>query len=237
MSRTLKVTLAAMLAALHSAFAYNQIHESSYNIQPRGMFSAPVTLSVSGFVDPEYSDQFGLPVSFAFKATRQFEIGAGLQSGWDVGEGRVNVPYLVFGAKFLSSGATTFQGDLMFPANSGSNMGMSLAMHRRFGGELFTQRVGLRAGTMDALVDGHALMSFEASYFPALNFSRGFAFEFGMFASSQTSDFDGHLGMDLQPGFIVPLSRGSSLQPFVIIPLAGDNAVPFRAQILINIGF
>jgi hypothetical protein len=237
MSRHLNVTFVAALAALQSAFAYNQIHESSYNIQPRGLFSAPVTLSISGFVDPEYKEQLGLPVSFAFKATRQFEIGAGMQSGWDLGAGNVDVPYLVFGAKFLPGGATTFQGDLMFPANSGSTMGMSLAMHRRFGGNFFTQRLGLRAGTMDALVDGHALMSFEASYFPTLNFRRGIAFELGMFASSQTSDFDTHFGMNLQPGFIIPLSRGSSVQPFVVIPLTGDNVVPFRAQILFNIGF
>ncbi|MDB5049988.1 MAG: hypothetical protein JWO30_3059 [Fibrobacteres bacterium] len=236
MNRNIKVTIAAMAAVLQSVFAFNPIHESSYNLEPRGMFPSGVNLSVAGIIDSRSTDVWAVPVSIAVKASRQVELGAGLKTDW--GEVDDHIPYLVFGVKFLTRSQTTFQADLLVPAHVSNGKGFSLASHHRFGyGSIFSTRFAARVGFMEALVDDDALLAFETAFYPTLALGRSLSLELGLIGSSQTKDFEGHLAMDLQPGLSVAFARASNLQVSVAVGLAGDRKEEMKTKVLLNHGF
>ncbi|HKP97030.1 MAG TPA: hypothetical protein VJ385_14865 [Fibrobacteria bacterium] len=236
MHRNIRVTLAVLSAALHSAFAFNPIHESSYNLEPRGVFRAGATLSAAGVIDSRSTDAFSVPVSVALKPTREVELGAGLKTVW--GGGDDHVPHLVFGVKFLTRRQTTFQADLLVPATASAGKGFSLASHHRFDhGGILSSRLAARLGFMEALVEDDALMAFETAFYPTLSLGRGLSLELGLIGSSQTREFEGNLAVDVQPGLIVAFARESTLQASVALGLAGDRKEEMTAKLLVNHGF
>jgi hypothetical protein len=236
MWRNLKVTLAALFAGLHAASAFNPIHESSYNLEPRSNFGAGTTLSVAGIIDSRTTDIWRIPASVVLKAGPRMELGAGLKTVW--GGGDDHVPHLVFGIKWLARTQTSFQADLLVPANSGSGKGFSLASHHRFSyGSVFYSRLAARIGFMEALVRNDALMAFEAGFYPTLSLGRSLALELGLIGSSQTKGFEPNLAMDLQPGLNVGFARESTLQASVAIGLAGDHKEEMRVKLVVNQGF
>ncbi len=240
MHRNMKVTLAALSAFLCAAppsgQAFNPIHESSYNLEPRGMFAAGATLSAAGIIDSRSTDVFLIPVAVAVKASPQVELGAGVKTAW--GNVDDHVSYLVFGVKFLPRSQTSFQADLLVPADIKSGKGFSLASHHRFGyGGPLSARLAARVGFMDALVADDALMAFETGFYPTLSFGSGLSLELGLIGSSQSKDFEGNLAMDLQPGVMVGLGRGSNLEACVAIGLAGDHKEEMRVKVVVNKGF
>ncbi|MEO7424024.1 MAG: hypothetical protein ABI036_02490 [Fibrobacteria bacterium] len=226
---------AALMAGLGTAPAFNPIHESSYNLEPRGIFET-TTLSGGFIVDSRSTNNWMLPVSLALKASRQTELGAGIKTQW--GDGDDHVPYLVFGVKFLVPGQTSFQADLLIPANRRNGMGLSLASHHRFnyGGPLSGRLAG-RIGFMEALVRNDGLMAFEGAFYPTLTFGGGLALELGLIGSSQNKDFEDDLAIDLQPGIIVGAGRGTNVQACVALGLAGNAKEQMRAKLLVNHGF
>jgi hypothetical protein len=235
MWRNLKVTLAALCAGLHAAYAFNPIHDASYNLEPRGNYSGP-TLLVGGIIDSRNTGAFRIPLSFALKVTPQMELGAGIKTVW--GEGDEHVPYLVFGMKWLAPSQTSFQADILVPANSGSGKGFSLASHHRFGhGSHFASRLAVRVGFMEALVTDDALLAFETGFYPTFSVGNGLSLEAGLIGSSQTQDFEPNFALDLQPALNVGFARASSLQAAVALGLAGDHKEEMRVKMMVTHGF
>lgn len=242
MRRNLKVTFAAWCAGLFiycccsgTAHAFNPIHEASYNLEPRGNFSGP-TLLLGGIIDSRNTGAFRIPLSFALKAAPRLELGAGIKTVW--GNGEDHVPYLVFGIKWLTPGQTSFQADLLVPANSGYNTGFSLASHHRFGhARRLSSRLAVRLGFLEALVSDDALLAFETGFYPAFSVGNGLSLEAGLIGSSQNEDFEPNFALDLQPAVNVGFARSSSLQAAVALGLAGDHKEEMRVKLSITHGF
>jgi hypothetical protein len=145
---------------------------------------------------------------------------------------------MVFGVKFLPRGQTTFQADLLVPANIKNDKGFSLATHHRFYyGGIFSSRLAARIGFMEALVRDNALMAFEGAFYPTLAVGRSLSLEVGLIGSSQTRYFERNLAMDVQPGLIVSFARAATLQACVALGLAGDRKEEMKAKVLLNHGF
>lgn len=238
MQRNMNVTLAALCAGLFcggASYAFNPIHEASYNLEPRGNYSGP-TLLLGGIIDSRNTGAFQIPVSFALKVTPRMELGAGIKTAWgDVGD---HVSYLVFGMKWLAPGHTSYQADFLVPANSGYGKGVSLASHHRFGhGSHFSSRLAVRLGFMEALVSDDALLAFETGFYPTFSLGNGLSLESGLIGSSQTRDFESHFALDLQPAVNVGFARSSSLQAAVALGLAGDRKEEMRVKLMVAHGF
>jgi hypothetical protein len=235
MRSNMRVIMAA-LAALQAAHAFNPIHESSYNLEPRGNFSSATTLSMGAILDSRNTDVFDIPASVALKVGPRMEIGAGLKTRW--GEVDDHVPYLVFGVKWLTLRHTSFQADLLVGANVNTGKGFSLASHHRF---TYTDRLysrfAARLGFMEALVENDALMAFETGFYPGIILMRPLSFELGLIGSSQTRDFEPNLAMDLEPALIVRLGHDSMLETGIGIGLAGDRKEEMRVKVTLNYGF
>jgi hypothetical protein len=238
MWRNLKVTLASSCAVLFcggAAHAFNPIHDASYNLEPRGNYSGP-TLLVGGIIDSRNTGAFRIPLSFALNVTPRLELGAGIKTAW--GDGDDHVPYLVFGMKWLAPSQTSFQADMLVPANSGYGKGFSLASHHRFGhGGSFSSRLAVRLGFMEALVSNDALLAFETGFYPTFSLGNGLSLEAGLIASSQTGDFEPNFALDLQPAVNVGFARASSLQAAVALGLAGDHKEEMRVKLMLTHGF
>lgn len=243
MRRNLNVTMAAfsilpalLCVAPPPAAAFNPVHESSYNLEPRGMFAAGTTLSAAGIIDSRNTGVFLIPVSAAVAVAKQVELGTGVKTDW--GDVDDHVPYLVFGAKFLTPGQTTFQADFLVPAAAHAGKGLSLASHHRFfyGGPL-SGRFAARVGFMEALVHDDALLAFETAFYPTLSFGSGLSLELGLIASSQTKYFEDNLALDLQPGLLIGGGRGTSVEACVALGMAGDHKEEMRVKVLVNHGF
>jgi hypothetical protein len=149
-----------------------------------------------------------------------------------------HVPYLVFGVKWLTRTQTSFQADLLVPANVDQGKGFALSSHHRF--HHFSEvdsRLALRLGFMEALVEDDAVAAFEAGWYPSLMAGRPLSLELGLIGSSQTRDFEGNLAMDIQPALIVNFHRGSSLKAAVAFGLAGDRKEQMRVKVQLDHGF
>ena len=233
-------TLARLCAGLHlclsAAAAFNPIHEASYNLEPRGNFPSGATLQVAGIIDSRNTGVWQVPASLALRITPRMELGLGLKTIW--GGGDDHVPHLVFGVKWLSPGQTSYQADMLVPANSGYGKGFSLASHHRFGhGGMLSSRLAVRLGFMEALVTDDALMAFETGFYPALNVGSGLSLECGLIGSSQTKDFEPHFALDLQPAINVGFARASTLEAAVAIGLAGDRKEEMKVKLVVIHGF
>ena len=236
MRRNLNVTLALLIAGLQAAWAFNPIHESSYNLEPRGNYPTGANLAVAGIIDSRNTSVWAVPASVALRVTPRMELGMGLKTRW--GGGDDHVPYLVFGAKWMAPGQTSYQADLLVPANSNSGKGFSLASHHRFShGDMLSSRLAVRLGFMEALANNDALMAFETGFYPALSFGNAVSLELGAIGSSQTKEFEGNLAMDLQPALNVGFARASTLQAAVALGLAGDHKEEMRVKLTVNHGF
>ncbi len=235
--RMKKVMMAALTAGLGVASAFNTIHQSSYNLEPRGNYQVGTTLSIAGIIDSRATDLWEIPASIALRASPNVEFGGGLQTAWG-GAADDHVPYLVFGVKWLAKTQTSFQADLLVPANVDHGKGFSLSTHHRFHhASILDSRLALRAGFMEALVENDALMAFETGWYPTLMPGGPLALELGLIGSSQTKDFEGNLAMDIQPAIIVNFRRNSSLEAAAALGLAGDHKEEMRAKVLLNHGF
>ena len=159
-----------------------------------------------------------------------------MQTVW--GSADDHVPYLVFGMKWMTKTQTSFQADLLVPANVDHGKGFSLASHHRFHHmAILDSRLALRTGFMEALVDEDALMSFEGGWYPTLLPGGPLVLELGLIGSSQTKDFEGNLAMDIQPAIIVNFRRNSWLEAAAALGLAGDHKEEMRAKVLLTHGF
>lgn len=230
--------LAALALCLPAASpAFNAIHYASYNLEPTGNYPYGTHLSIAGIIDSRATDVWYVPASIALRASPQVELGAGLQTAW--GEGAADhVPYLVFGVKWLTRTQTSFQADLLVPANVDQGKGFSLSSHHRF--HHFSEvdsRLALRLGFMEALVEDDAVAAFEAGWYPIFMAGRPLSLELGLIGSSQTRNFEGNLAMDIQPALIVNFARGSSLKAAVAFGLAGDHKEEMRVKIQLDHGF
>lgn len=233
--RRLHVFALGLAALLGRASALNPIHESSYDLLPRGNFSSTATLEVAGiFASGDHAA--GVPVSLAFRATPKLELGAGLKTFW--GDVDDHIPYAVFGAKYLVPGQTSLQADLLVGMNSGAGNGLSLAAHHRFGysPRFFSRLVG-RLGFMDALVNDNALMAMELGFYPTLNLMRPLSLELGLITSSQTTDFDGNFALDFQPALQIHIGRESTVETAVALGLAGNHKEDLRVKVALLYGF
>jgi hypothetical protein len=227
--------LAAVLAIPRGTPAFNPIHDASYDLEPAGIRARPATLSVAAFVDARDTEVWHVPLSLAFRAMPRLELGAGLKTAW--GGEADHVPYLAFGAKWQARSRTSFQADLLVPTRGDRDYGISLASLQRFHHfSALDSRLSLRVGFLDALVD-RALAAFEAGWYPVLLPGGPLSLELGLIGSSQTRDFEGHLGIDLRPALIVGFGRHSRLMAAAALGLAGDRKEHLRAKAQIDHGF
>lgn len=232
----MNVTAAVLLAVLQAVEAFNPIHESSYSLEPRGNFNSGTTLSIGGIIDSRATDVWAVPASIALKASPRVELGAGLKTVW--GDAGDHVPYLVFGVKWQTHRTTSFQADLLIPANTDNGKGFSLASHHRFHyGGMFSSRLAARLGFMEALVENDALMAFEVGFYPTLEVAHPLSLVLGLIGSSQTEEFEGNLAMDIEPALVVAFARESSLKAGVALGLAGDRKEEMRSKIVLIHGF
>jgi hypothetical protein len=236
MWRNMNVTLAIVIGGLQAVFAFNPIHESSYNLEPRGNYTAGANLSVAGIIDSRNTSVWQIPASVALRITPRMELGLGLKTQW--GGGDDHVPYLVFGAKWMSPGQTSYQGDVLVPANSSAGKGFSLASHHRFSyGSMLSSRLAVRLGFMEALTENDAMMAFETGFYPTFSFGNALSLEAGLIGASQSKDFEGNLAMDLQPALNVGFAKSSTLQAAVALGLAGDRKEEMKVKLTVNHGF
>lgn len=227
--------LASGLALAADTSAFNRIHDASYDPEPAGIRPRPATLSVAAFVDARNTGVWHVPVALAFRALPELEFGAGLKTAW--GGEEDHVPYLAFGAKWQTRSRTGFQADLLVPTNGNREYGLSLASLMRFHHfQALDSRLALRLGFLDALAD-RTLAAFEAGWYPVLLPGGPLSLELGLIGSSQTRDFEGHLGIDLQPALIVGFGRHSRLMAAAALGLAGDHKEHLRAKAQIDHGF
>jgi hypothetical protein len=241
MRRNLLVTLGipALLAAFgtSTAWALNPIHHASYSLVPRGKYASSAVLSVGGAVDSRRDDMFLVPFSFSLEAGKRVELGAGLKTQWGSGADD-HIPYMAFGAKYLLSGATTLQGDLLLGVNVGSGKGFSIGLHHKegHGSRLFSRFTG-RLGFMEALVNEDALMALEAGWYPTLSIVRPLSLECGLIASSQTTDFNDYFALDLKPALQVHIGGESMVETGIFLGLAGEHREEMRVQVTVVKGF
>jgi hypothetical protein len=227
--------LAAGLGLPPGPSAFNPIHDASYDPEPAGLRPRPATLSVAAYVDARDTDVWHVPVSLAFRAMPKLEFGAGIKTAW--GGDVDHVPFLAFGAKWQAHSRTSFQADLLVPTHGDREYGLSLACLQRFHHlSALDSRLALRVGVLEALTDD-ALAAFEAGWYPVLMPGGPLSFELGLIGSSQTRDFEGHLGIDVQPALIVGFARRSRLMAAAALGLAGDKKEHLRAKAQIDHGF
>lgn len=224
------------LSAAQALHAFNNIHESSYTLLPRGNFASPATFQTAAIFRSNEQNTVAIPVSLGFRATSDLELGAGLKSFW--GHRDDNLPYLVFGAKYLIPNQTSLQADLLIGIQGGAGDGLALGFHHRFGySSRFYSRLVGKLGFMDALVDDHALMAYELGFYPTLVLMNPLSLEFGLIASSQSTNFNGHFALDFQPALDVHISRESVVETAVALGLAGDRREDLRIKVTLIYGF
>lgn len=236
MLRNLRVSLAALIAAVQASLAFNPIHFGSYDLVPHGKYEAATTLSLAVQMDSRRTGAWDVPASLALEVSPRMELGAGLKTHW--GESDDPVSYLVFGVKWKTLQNADFQVDLLVGADAARGKGFSLASLHRF--RHFTRlhsQLTARIGFMDALVENDALMAFECGFYPALVPVRPLTLQLGMIASSQSSGFERHLAMDLQPALQVRYRRGSMVETAVALGLAGDRKEEMRVKVALIHGF
>jgi hypothetical protein len=219
MRRNLYATLALAAALAPGAPALNPVHDASYSLVPRGKHASTAVASVAGAVDSRADDRWAVPLSLSLEAGRRAELGAGLKTQWGSAAGD-HVPYLVFGAKYLLTGATTLHGDLLLGAVRGAGKGFFLGLHHRegHGSRLFSR-------------------SLEAAWYPTLAIVRPLSLEMGLVASSQTTSFNDYFALDLKPALQVHIGRESVVESAVYVGLAGERREDLRAQVTVIYGF
>lgn len=228
---------AALLASPAPLPAFNPIHDASYNLEPAGNHSHGTHLSIAAIVDSRSTDIWTVPVSLALRVSPRVELGAGLRTAWGGGTDD-HVPYLVFGAKWLARTRTSFQADILVPADADHGKGFSLGSHHRFRhASWLDSRLALRLGFMEALVEDDGLAAFEAGWYPTLMPGRALALELGFIGASQTRNFEGNLAIDLQPALLVHFGRHSTLKTAAALGLAGDRKEELRVKAQIDHGF
>jgi hypothetical protein len=229
--------MALVAAFAGPVLALNPIHESSYNLAPRGKFSASGWFGIAGILESRVDDFWKIPLSLALEAGPKVELGAGIKTQWG-GASDDHVPYLVFGAKYMLTGATTLQGDLLLGANVTAGKGFSFGLHHRegHGRRLFSRFTG-RVGFMEALVEQDALLALETAWYPTLHIVRPLSLEMGLIASSQTSDFNDHFALDLKPALQVHMGRESMVESAVTVGLAGERREDLRVQVTVIYAF
>lgn len=237
MRRNLHATLALMSALVGPALALNPIHESSYNLVPRGKSASSGWFSIAGILDSRVDDFWKVPFSLALEAGPRVELGAGIKTQWG-GASDDHVPYLVFGGRYMLTGATTLQGDLLLGANVTAGKGFSLGLHHKegHGRRLFSRFTG-RLGFMEALVEQDALLALETAWYPTLQIVRPLSVEMGLIASSQTTDFNDHFALDLKPALQVHMGRESMVESAVTVGLAGERREDLRVQVTVIYSF
>lgn len=233
----LYVTLACLAAGLAPAWGLNPIHESSYNLLPRGKFASSGAVSIAGILDSRRDDFWQMPFSISLEASQRVELGAGIKTQWGDATDD-HVPYLVFGAKYLLDGATTLQGDLLLGANVNAGKGFSFGVHHRQGHaqRLYSRLVG-RLGFMEALVEDDALLAMEAAFYPTFVIVRPLSIEMGLIASSQTKHFNDYFALDIQPALLVHIGKESLVETAVALGLAGENREDMRVKVAVIYGF
>lgn len=238
MRRNVWVTLGLLVflppaLGLSPLWALNPIHTATYNLVPRGKYASSAVLSVGGVVDSRRDDIFQVPFSFALEAGSRAELGAGLKTQWGSGADD-HIPYMVFGAKYLLTGATTLQGDLLLGVNVASGKGFSMGVHHKEGhGSLLFSRFTGRLGFMEALVEEDALMALEAGWYPTLSIVRPLSLECGLVASSQTTNFNDYFALDLKPALQVHIGRESVVETGIYLGLAGERREDMRVQVAV----
>lgn len=221
--------------AIGAASAFNPIQDGGYDVLPRGNLASTATFEGAGIFSSN-RDYAAVPLSLAFRATPKLELGAGLKTAWgDVGD---HIPHAVFGAKYLIPGQTSLQAHLLVAMAEGAGNGLTLALHHRFGySPRFYSRLVGKVGFMDALVNDDALMAMEGGFYPTLNIMRPLSLEFGLIASSQTSNFSENFALDFQPALQIHIGRESSVETAVALGLAGDRKERLRVKVALLYGF
>ncbi len=223
------------LSAFQMVFALNPIHEASYNLVPGSTFQCATTMSGGAYMRSQTTSIFDMPVAIALQATPRVELGARLQSRW--GDVKDNIPYLIFGVKWLTLKHTSVQADLMIGTNLNTGKGFSISTHHKF---QYLPRLSAplvtHFGFMEALVDRDALMAMEIGYYPTLAVTHNLALECGLISSSQTKGFEDYLAVDLQPALRVKFGHQSELISALAIGLAGRMQEKMRAKVVINYG-
>jgi hypothetical protein len=222
--------------AASPASALNPIHEASYNLLPRGKSSAPATFSIAGIVASGSTDFWQVPLSLVLEASPKVELGGGLKTQWgDAADD--HVPFLVFGAKYQVERSTSLQADMLLGASRGFGKGFSLAVHHRMGhSRRIHSRFAGRLGFMEALVEDDALMAMEAAFYPTVSVARPLSLEFGLIASSQTSEFNDHFAFDFQPALLAHIGRESVVATAVAMGLAGERREDLRVKVTVIYG-
>lgn len=240
MRRNLHATLAFLAisaAACAPAFGLNPIHEASYNLVPRGKFAASGFFSIAGILDSRVDNFWMIPFSLALEASPKVELGAGIKTQWGAASDD-HVPYLVFGGKYMLTGATTLQGDLLLGANINRGKGFTIGLHHKEGhGRRLYSRITGRLGFMEALVEQDALLALETAWYPTWQVVRPLSIECGVIASSQTTDFNDHFALDLKPALQVHMGRESMVESAVTMGLAGERREELRVQVTVIYAF
>jgi hypothetical protein len=229
------VYIGLLLGVTSTIFGFNSIHEASYNLVPRSNFKSATTLSAGAIVRSQETDVYEMPLGIALEATPRVELGARIQTRW--GQVEDNVPYMVFGVKWLTLRNTTVQADLLVGTNFNTGKGFSFSSHHKFNyASWLYSRLAARIGFMEALTDEDALASIELAYHPTLVLARTLRLECGLIGSSQTQNFEKNLAIDIQPAMNVNFGRDSELVTAVAFGLAGNRQEEMRVKVVINHG-
>ncbi len=221
--------IGAVVMGASQAFALNPIHTAGFASVDREASRADFLLETGGLFrdgDPVHAQ---IPVALSLGLGR-LEFGGALKTQW--GHRGDAVTHFTFGGKFRADGNLTLGASLSTPLSDGASPGLMLeALGRNGHGRRLSSLWVARAGFLDGLAYGDALMAMEFSWTPRLTLGRGLSLECGLIGSSQTENFDGHFALDLQPGLQVGLGRSGALFAGIVLGLTGDHSESMAARL------
>ncbi len=222
--------LTAGLAVLTSkALALNPIHESTYLAYGGGLSQGMPTLHAA-FIVPPGGDVLHIPIGLAFALGRSFEIGGGLKTQW--GGSDDLIPAVTFGGQFAVTNQSALGLHFLLSTHGGDYNGLTAVWHTRGGlGRKVSTDFDFRLGFLEALTDGNALCAMELSYGLKLHVTHGVSLLGGLVASSQTTQFNDHFALDVEPGVHVGTGRQSGVQTVVTLGLAGERRETMRVKV------
>jgi hypothetical protein len=219
---------ALVLGVAGMAFALNPIHESTYSAYPQVLTRGKGAMHAAVIV-PKGADGLSLPIGAALSLAPNFELGAGLKAY--LGDNS-DISHLAFGGQYGVSGRTTMGLHLLVDMNGGDSHGLTAAFYRQ--GSLapsIATGLSLRLGFLDALVSPDALCAFEAGYALRILLAHGVSLGAGLVGSSQTSDFNDHFALDLEPEVRVGTGRNSAVATILTFGLAGERRESMRVKV------
>jgi hypothetical protein len=211
-----------------AALALNPIHESVYLAYPTGLSQGEPAMHAAAIV-PGGGDSFLLPLGLSFALGRQFEVGAGIKTAW--GNGGDAVTSWVLGLTASVDARTALGVHLLFDAQGGEPVGLTLLGHRRGGlSRRISTATDLRVGFLSGLAQHDAFMAFEGGYALRLRVTGPVSLHAGAVMSSQTRHFNDHFALDFEPGVHVGTGRNSALQAIITLGLAGERREGLRVK-------